>query len=134
MLSNDGITEPGQVVSDITVAGNVVTVSSEVPCRLCYLSDGEYVPITAVESGEGSYSFDVPDGVGSVILVVKGDSNHDGKLSNADSTKIKAYIKGLTTLTDLQVFAADANGDGKLSNADSTKIKAVIKGLSSLSW
>ena len=81
-----------------------------------------------------TYAFVVPSGVTSVNAVLTGDVNLDGKMTNADSTKIKANIKGLTTLDALQKFAGDANNDNKLSNADSTKIKACIKGLSSVSW
>ena len=55
-------------------------------------------------------------------------------MSNADSTKIKAVVKGMAQFDAVAEFAADANGDGKVSNADATKIKAVVKGMATIDW
>ncbi len=120
--------------SAYTVNGNVVTVNFALPCRIGYMSGGKYVEVPAVKGSESGYNFSVPAGIDTVILVIKGDTNQDGKLSNADSTKLKAVIKGMTAIDSVQTFASDVNGDSKLSNADSTKLKAVIKGMTTLSW
>lgn len=67
-------------------------------------------------------------------LLLLSDTNLDVSLSNADSTKTKAAVKGMTSLDSLSILASDVNGDGSLSNADSTKLKAIVKGMAKLSW
>ena len=65
-------------------------------------------------------------------LLLLGDTNLDGSLSNADSTKTKAAVKGMTSLDSLSILASDVNRDGSLSNA--TKLKAIVKGMAKLFW
>ena len=120
--------------SSFTVSGNIVTTDSNVPLAAGYYSEGSFVPLEATENSDGTHSFTVPEGVYELVLVLKGDVNQDGRLSNADSTKLKAAVKGMTELDPTQILASDVNNDGKLSNADSTKLKAVIKGMSGISW
>lgn len=117
-----------------TVNGKKVTVSSADPCKAAYISGGKLVEIAAVKNADGTYTFEAPNLNDEVVLTVLGDTNLDGKLSNADATKLKAAVKGMSILDRVQNFASDVNGDGRLSNADSTKLKAVIKGMTSLDW
>ena len=120
--------------SAYAVSGREVTVSFDTPCKLGYLSGGKYVQIPQQSVVGTSHKYIVPDDVDEVILVINGDTNLDGRLSNADSTKLKAAVKGMSSLSNEAEFASDVNGDKKLSNADSTKLKAVIKGMTALSW
>ena len=105
------------------------------PCSVVYIDEnGEYAAIESEEGPYGVHVFVVPEGVRSPAVIVNGDANLDGKLTNADATKIKAVLKGNASLDALSTFAADLNKDNKLSNADSTKIKAYLKGSITLNW
>ena len=44
---------------------------------------------------ENTYTFEVPDGIDEVLLVIKGDTDPNGRVSQADSTKIKAVLAGV---------------------------------------
>lgn len=118
-----------------TIEGKTVKVTHTAPCRVGYLEDGKYKAITPTQNG-AAYDFEVPDNATDVILVLKGDTNGDGKISTADSTKVKAVVLGKSSsdLDAKQSFAADANGDGKISTADSTKIKASILKKGTITW
>ena len=120
--------------TDYVAHERTVNVFYDIPCRAGYLKDGKYVKLEPRKEADGSYSFDAPEGVDELILVILGDVNLDSRISNADSTKLKASVKGMTTLDLVQEFAADVNGDKKISNADSTKLKAVVKGMTTLGW
>ncbi len=124
----------GTLNSVFTVDGHEVTVNFDKACKLGYLSGGKYVQVLQYSAAGNSHLYIVPDDVDEVILVINGDTNLDGKLSNADSTKLKAAVKGMAALSKEAEFASDVNGDKKLSNADSTKLKAAIKGMTELSW
>lgn len=54
------------------------------------------------------------------ILVVKGDTNGDGKASATDSGAILAHRTGEKSLTNEYLLAADINGDGSVDGRDST--------------
>ena len=69
-----------------------------------------------------------------MVLVVKGDTNLDGKISNADATKIKAYLQETAELDAVQIFVADTDGNGRLSNADAIKIKSSLSTETPLPW
>ena len=116
-----------------TVDGQTVTVKNKDAIRVGYYSGEEIVPIKGYKSEDG-YIFIAPDDVDEIVLVLKGDVNLDGRLSNADATKLKAAVKGMTSLSKVQEFASDVNDDNRLSNADSTKLKAAIKGMTSINW
>lgn len=61
------------------------------------------------------------------IVVVKGDTNGDGKSSAGDYVLIKNYIMKSTGLEDdIKKSAADVNGDGKVSAGDYVLIKNYI--------
>ncbi|MBO4818952.1 MAG: hypothetical protein J5528_02330 [Firmicutes bacterium] len=113
---------------------DTVTVISSVPCKLGYFSGGEYIALVPSENTDGSYSFSCPDGVDEVILVVKGDATGDGTVNLGDATRIKAFFRKKTTLTDIAAFAADVTGDGAVNLGDATRITAVFRKKTTLSW
>ena len=131
-VSDVTVTPYGITENDYIVNGNVITSDIVPVLKIGYLKDGAYENVERIGNGDGSYSFNVPSSVSEVIAVMIGDANFDGKLTNADSTKTKAFVKGMTPLSLEAQFAADVNFDGKVSNADSTKLKAHIKGMTSL--
>ena len=124
---------PESLAQYFEVTGNTVTVFAENACKLGYLVNGAYVALEAEEADNG-YAFEVPEGIEEVVLVVKGDANLDGRLSNADATKAASVLKSGEDPDALLVFAADVNGDERLSNADVTRIKAVLKAGEGFDW
>ena len=65
-------------------------------------------------------------------VVVKGDTNGDGKVSAIDYSKVKLDILKTTKLNGAYSLAADTSGDGKISAIDYSKIKSHILKISSL--
>lgn len=101
----------------------IVTVTHSSACRVGYLKDGEYVTLTACQNPDGSYSFEVPEDVKSVLLIVIGDVDFDGDLDAEDNAVIARSL--LPSSSDAyvpmgaeQCFAADVNGNGEINSAD----------------
>ncbi len=117
-----------------SVSGHDVTVRFDIPCKVGYLDGNSYVTIAAEALDDGSYCFRVPDDVEEVVLVVKGDVNLDGALTNLDATIAKAASLDKYQINSIQRFAADVNGDGSFSNNDVTLIKAATLSLRDLDW
>ena len=130
------VTDIAVGVEKYTVIGQTVTVTSQNACKLGYLEGGKYVAITPTENGDGSYSFEVPDGITDVVLVIKGDINGDGEIKGSDITQLKAGCLGKlkTPLTELQIFAGDIVSDGEIKGSDITQLKAAFLGKIELSW
>ena len=105
--------------------GQYVNVKYSLPCRVGYYSGGKYIACPFISASSGWHMFEAPEGVDSVILVVKGDSNSDGSFTNLDVTIAKAASLGRTVpFGDIGAFAADMSGDDIFSNYDVTLLKA----------
>lgn len=80
--------------------------------------------LTDTDTIATGYLLKVYDANGTVveeqILVVKGDTNGDGKASATDSGAILAHRTGKALLKDQYLFAADINNDGTVDGRDST--------------
>lgn len=63
----------------------------------------------------------------SLVAVVTGDVNGDGKITISDMLMIKTHVLG-TELTGVAVDAGDVNGDGKLSMSDYLMVKTYLLG------
>ena len=61
-------------------------------------------------------------------IVVKGDTNGDGKIGIGDYAKINDSILGKITLNGSYNLAADTNSDGKIGIGDYAKVKDYILG------
>ena len=131
-VSNLSVRAVGNI--SYTISGRTVTVSHKLACKLGYLSNGSYVAIPTVANGDGSYSFDVPENVTEVLLVVKGDVNGDGKISSSDYSRLNAVLLKKTALTVEATFAADCNVDGKISSSDYSRLNAVLLQKTMLVW
>ncbi|MBQ7645962.1 MAG: hypothetical protein IJS94_01715, partial [Clostridia bacterium] len=59
----------------------------------------------------------------SAIIVIKGDADCDGEISNTDYTLVKAFFKSSAPLDKAALAAADADGNGKLTVSDYIKIR-----------
>ena len=113
---------PEGFAGQYTVAGQKVTVTHAMACRLGYLNEEThgYMPVTAEENPDGSYTFIVPDDATEVVLVVLGDLNEDGKLSAADVAQMNAYVLGKLELDPAVILACDVNSDGLVNFDDIT--------------
>ena len=63
-----------------------------------------------------------------VIEIIRGDVNNDGKITITDMLAVKAHILGKNTLNGNTATAADTNKDGKITITDFIQIKAHILG------
>ena len=61
-------------------------------------------------------------------MMVKGDTNGDGKISISDLAMIKAKLLGNNNLNGVYLSAADINKDGKISISDLAMVKAHLLG------
>ena len=136
-----GNTTGAITVSDIgigkdaySVTGHTVTVNCEQPCRLGYLSNGQYIAVEAVANGDGTYSYEVPENVDGVLLVVKGDANGDGKVTVADILQILAYTLDTGDLDAAAQFAANVDGNDSITVADILSILAHTLDQKTLEW
>ena len=66
-------------------------------------------------------------------VVVYGDVNGDGKVSNVDVVLMQRHILGITTQSGVYLQAANTNKDGSISNIDVVITQRHILGLSSIS-
>ncbi len=66
-------------------------------------------------------------------VVVYGDVNGDGKVSNVDVVLMQRHILGITTQSGAYLTAANTNKDGSISNIDVVITQRHILGLSSIS-
>ena len=120
---------------DYTVDGQNVTVYGDTVCKVGYLSDGKYIACPISSYTGGRHTFTVPDDIDEVVLVIKGDSDGNGVLSNYDVTLAKAASMGRPVVFDaVQRFAADISGDNTFSNYDVTLLKAITMNRLENSW
>lgn len=120
-----------------TEGKNIFKVSSDQPCIVATSNDGglSYQPLPPTPTSDG-YLFTAEDVTEdtTLALVVIGDVNGDGKVSNADLIKLKAYTLGKITLNPVALLAADVNHSNDISNADTIRLKAVLLGKSEFTW
>ena len=84
----------------------------------------------------GVYQYTVNDMTAEteIVVALSGDANGDGKVSNADITKLRAACAGKATLDGIQTLLGDVNGNGKVTNADITRLRAACSGKLALEW
>ena len=121
-----------------TSGTNTFSVSGSQPCLVAISRDGgaTYERLPATKNEDGSYSFTAENMTAdtSLSVLLLGDVNGDGKVSNADETKLNAAVLKKTELNAKQMLVANVNGDESVTNADLTKLHAVILGKTSFSW
>lgn len=121
-----------------TKGENTFNVESQSPCAVLISQDGgiTYTRLPATDIDDGTYSFTAEDMSENTVLsiVLLGDVNNDGNVTNADVTMLRAAVLGKTDLSTIGAFAADVNGDASITNADVTMLCAVFLDKSELSW
>lgn len=140
-IDNIGSEQSGAIIAvpeeGWTEGGNTFSVSCEQPCivAVSYDNGKTYIQLSAEESEEG-YTFTVEDMTEGMIIAVcvKGDSNGDGAITNADITGIQAVLLEKNSLDPVKSLAVDVNSDGSITNADLTKLRAVYLAKTSFSW
>ena len=93
-----------------------------------------YVAIEATANDDGSYSFEAPDNVTEIVIVIKGDVNGDGQVDGSDVTQLKASLLGKRELTAAQKFAGDIGDSTAVAGNDVTQLKATFLGRKALTW
>ncbi len=61
-------------------------------------------------------------------IVIRGDTNGDGKINATDYLMIKTHIRGEEKLKDARFHAADINGDKYVTTVDYLNVKAYFFG------
>jgi len=62
-------------------------------------------------------------------IIIPGDVNGDGKVTEADAELVLQFAAGILTPTEAQIQAADLKGDGQITSADAIKIQRIVSGL-----
>ncbi len=65
-------------------------------------------------------------------VIIRGDSNGDGRVSTLDYVFIKNHILKISTLNGIYASAADINRDGRVSTLDYVMVKNQILGISNI--
>lgn len=86
------------------------------------IATGDRVSVTNTEGTVKEYT-----------LIIYGDVNGDGVISNADRIKVRNHLLNEQTLAGAYLAAADVNHDGSVTNADRIKIRNHILGTGTLS-
>ncbi|MBO4818518.1 MAG: hypothetical protein J5528_00110 [Firmicutes bacterium] len=120
--------------TDYTVDGQYVIVYGDTPCKVGYLSGGNYERCSIYSYAGSRHTFYVPDGVDEVILVVRGDSNKDGTVNLGDASRIKAAFRKKLTLDPVELFGADVNNDGSANLGDAAQITAAFRKKFTIPW
>ena len=121
-----------------TINGHTVTVKYTYACKIGYLKEGatEYTQVIPETSDDPTdqYTFEVPNDINEVILVVKGDLNLSGTVTNTDITIGRSYVRRMRDIDLIPKFAAEVNDDGRVTNADITVAKAQAMYLRNMKW
>lgn len=147
VLDNFEVNNVGEETSGVTIIAptdgwvegtNTFAVSGGDACVVAVKNaDGSYscVEATATDT-TGVYQYTVNDMTAEteIVVALSGDANGDGKVSNADITKLRAACAGKATLDGIQTLLGDVNANGKVTNADITRLRAACVGKQALNW
>jgi hypothetical protein len=112
------------------VEGRTVTVTEKTDCVVGYLKNGAYVAVEAINNGDETFSFVLPEGVNEAILAKRCDLNGDGGIDISDITSLLKFLAADASrqnemVSSLEVLSFLLNVDG--DNADSVDISDVTE-------
>ena len=125
-----GVLEQGEVSiyrGDSCMGTEAIGESGEF--QFAALTPGVYTLRFAAEgcfTEERTVDLSMEDVLLEIALVLKGDVNGDGKLSNRDATRLLQYLAGWSV--EVQERTLDINSDGKSSNRDATRLLQYLAG------
>ena len=113
-------------VSDISVIsvglinyeidGRVITVDHDAPCKVLCITDNGYMSVSAVDNGDGTYSFEIPVGIKKIMLRMSCDGNGDAVVNGKDLIRLKKQLLNGDAVINDAIF--DYNCDGEVNEAD----------------
>lgn len=98
-------------------AGNIVSGG--------IIGTGQRISITPTKNNDDKNTY-------TVMIVVKGDVNGDGKISALDYVKVRNKLDGKNYLNNYETQGADVNSDNKISALDYVKIRNQLDGKSKI--
>lgn len=98
-------------------AGNIVSGG--------IIGTGQKISITITQENDEMTTY-------TVMIVVKGDVNGDGKISALDYVKVRNKLDGKNYLNNYETQGADVNSDNKISALDYVKIRNQLDGKSTI--
>lgn len=91
------------------------------------LSDDDYVGTgTVIKAMNGDKVLD------KITVVVSGDMDGDGYVTNRDASRISRYLVDKESPTEVQICAMDVNGDGYVNNRDASVVSRYLVGKETL--
>lgn len=110
------------------VVGGVLNVENDEACKVIYKdNENNYSSIDSMENPYGDgYNFDIPTETDKVEIIISGDVNIDGEITNDDVTNLRDEALGKTenNVTEQGMLVGDVNGDGKITALDLALIAA----------
>lgn len=111
--------------SNLVCIPNVTVDLIKKTCKDAIIKKGN----TAVTSGNVATGYTITTGGKTYTIVVKGDSNGDGKVNSADALIALKHSAGVEKKTGIYLAALDVNKDGKTNSADALAILKCSAGL-----
>ena len=109
------------------VIGGVLTFDNDDACKVVYKDGEKYESIDSMDNpyGEG-HNFDIPTETDKVEIIISGDVNIDGDITNDDVTDLRDEVLGKTenNVSEQGMLVGDVNGDGKITALDLALIAA----------
>jgi hypothetical protein len=109
------------------VIGGVLTFDNDDACKVVYKDGEKYESIDSMDNPYGAgHNFDIPTETDKVEIIISGDVNIDGEITNDDVTNLRDEALGKTenNVTEQGMLVGDVNGDGKITALDLALIAA----------
>ena len=123
--------------NEYKVEGRVLTIYSQVICKVGYEDVDDMVAIGAITNPDGSHSFEVPEGINDVYVVLKGDANLDGVITMEDADLMLMSVHNNNPEDDLKglnFFAANINNNETITDSDAILISIIASRNNEIKW